>query len=101
MNPFEQDELRQRLDGFAERIETMKQASAAAGDAQSAIREDLKRFFDRHDAIRSLMQDAPREPPLTQARNAFHGLEQSFESWMKSIDRRFNNPVPRNKLTSM
>ncbi len=90
--------LQIRLDQLAER---MSQARTSIAAAHPEFEHDLATFIDRHDAIRSLIEETSAESAVATAEHATSDLERGLESWLQSVDEKYANPPPRNPSVSM
>lgn len=97
LHPLELSELQHRLDRVADR---MMQARTGFSATHPEFESDLATFIDRHDSIRSLIDETTAKAAISTAERATTDLESGFESWLKSIDEKFANP-PRVQSVSM
>ena len=97
-HPLDMPALTARLDELAGRI---SEAKAKYSAAEPEFHRDLETFVDRHETIRSMIDEMPPKSALPTAESATTELESGFTSWLKSIDKRYGRPAVRNNSVSM
>lgn len=90
--------LHDRLNRVEERIAQVRGSSAS--ELENFDR-DVSDFADRHQAIRSLIDETASETALAKAHQDTSDLEAGLERWFADIDSKFAGGVPRVNSVSM
>jgi predicted transcriptional regulator len=91
-------QLHTRLDQLADRMTEARSSFAAA---HPEFEHDLAAFIDRHDSIRSLIDETRADSAISTAERATSDLETGLESWLRTVDERYKNPPARIDSVSM
>ncbi|MBR2534993.1 MAG: hypothetical protein IKE66_02860 [Hyphomicrobium sp.] len=90
--------LHERLNRAEERIAHIRGSSASELENFESTLAD---FADRHQAIRSLIDETATETALAKADKDTSDLEAGLERWFADIDRKFADGPPRVNSVSM